>query len=262
MRDAPRPVRCAIYTRQSVARPETAGLSSCVVQRELCQEFIAARRMEGWIALPERFDDEGESGSTMERPALERLLERIEEGGVDRVIIYRLDRITRSLRDWVKLAETLKRHNVSLSSTSGEGLDGADSALVQLMANMIATFAEFEREMISERLSPPASEGPISAGDTGTRVRLGRREGVDGTCRPPQARRRARGPAGAGGLMSGPEFFQTRMGARFYEGTMPKIAEQLERLNANLEALLVTLRKQVEASGVAAGSLQQPNGSK
>jgi len=122
------------------------------VQRELCEEFIAARRMEGWIALPERFDDEGESGSTLERPALDRLLERIGEGGVDRVIIYRLDRITRSLMDWVKLAETLKRHNVNLSSIGGEGLDGADGALVQLMANMIATFAEFERGLISERL--------------------------------------------------------------------------------------------------------------
>jgi site-specific DNA recombinase len=152
MQDVRRPVRCAIYTRQSVARPETGGLSSCVVQRELCEEFIAARRMEGWIALPERFDDEGESGSTLERPALDRLLNRIEEGGVDRVIIYRLDRITRSLMDWVKLAETLKRHNVSLSAISGEGLDGADGALVQLMANMIASFAEFERDLISERL--------------------------------------------------------------------------------------------------------------
>jgi len=147
-----RPVRCATYTRQSVARPETADLSSCAVQRELCEEFIAARRMEGWYALPERFDDEGESGSTLERPALDRLLQHIEEGCVDRVVIYLHDRITRSLMDWVKLAETLKRHNVSLSSISGEGLDGADGALVQLMANMIATFAEFERGLISERL--------------------------------------------------------------------------------------------------------------
>ena len=122
------------------------------MQRELCEEFIAARRMEGWLVLPERFDDEGESGSTLERPALDRLLERIEEGGVDRVMIYRLDRITRSLMDWVKLAETLKRHNVSLSATSGEGLDGADGALVQLVANVLATFAEFERGMIRECL--------------------------------------------------------------------------------------------------------------
>lgn len=121
------------------------------MQRELCEEFIAARRMEGWLALPDRFDDEGKSGSTLARPALDRLLERIEEGRVDRVIIYRLDRITRSLRDWVKLADTFKRHDVSLSSTS-EGLDGADSAIVQLVANMIASFAEFERDLISERL--------------------------------------------------------------------------------------------------------------
>lgn len=74
MRDERRPVRCAIYTRQSVARPGSTGLSSCAVQRELCEEFIAARRMEGWIANPERFDDEGKSGSTLDRPAMDRLL--------------------------------------------------------------------------------------------------------------------------------------------------------------------------------------------
>jgi site-specific DNA recombinase len=152
MRDERRPVRCAIYTRQSVTRPDTTDLSSCAVQRELCEEFVAARRLEGWLALPERFYDEGVSGSTLEGPALDRLLERIEEGGVDRVVIYRLDRITRSLRDWVKLAETLKRNNVSMSATTGEGLEGERDALVQRMANVIATFAEFERDLISERL--------------------------------------------------------------------------------------------------------------
>lgn len=154
MRDLPipRPVRCAIYTRQSVARPESAELSSCAVQRELCERFIFEHRMEGWYALPEQFDDEGASGGTLARPALDRLLERMKEGGVDRVVIYRLDRITRSLLDWVKLAETLKRHQVGLSATTGEGINGGDAAIDELVVNVLATFAEFERGMIRERL--------------------------------------------------------------------------------------------------------------
>ncbi len=146
-----RPVRCAIYTRQSVSRPESAELSSCTVQRELCEKYIAAHALEGWFALPERFDDEGLSGGTLERPAFVRLCERIRGGSVDRVVIYRFDRLTRSLADWVKLLEMFERHEVNLSMTTGD-LGEPHVATGKLMLNLLATFSEFERGLIRERL--------------------------------------------------------------------------------------------------------------
>ena len=105
----------------------------------------------GWIALDERFDDVGESGATTERPALQRLLERIRAREVDRVVVHRLDRLTRSVRDWATIVGTFKRYGTQLTVVAGEVHLG-DVAMSDLVLNVLATFAEFEREMIGDRL--------------------------------------------------------------------------------------------------------------
>jgi len=147
----PPPVRCAIYTRQSVVRPATAEMTSCLAQRDLCEKLVRAHRMEGWAPLPERFDDQGFRGGTADRPQLERLLASVEAGEVDRVVTYRLDRITRSVSDWAKLVQCFRRHNVNLTIVQGEFAEG-DLVTSDLMLNILAAFAEFESAMIGDRL--------------------------------------------------------------------------------------------------------------
>jgi DNA invertase Pin-like site-specific DNA recombinase len=104
-----RPIRCAIYTRQSVARPGDSDFTSCDAQRDACVVRLRASSWEGWIAIEERFDDVGESGATTDRPALQRLLEQVARREVDRVVVHRLDRLTRSVRDWATIVGTFKR---------------------------------------------------------------------------------------------------------------------------------------------------------
>lgn len=147
----PRPVRCAIYTRQSVARPNDTDFSSCDAQRDACLELISAHGPEGWFVLDERFDDIGESGATMDRPALARLLDRIAAGSVDRVVVHRLDRLTRSVADYTKLVAVLKRRGTQLTIVVGD-IHMGELAMSDLLLNLLATFAEFEREIIGERL--------------------------------------------------------------------------------------------------------------
>ena len=145
-------VRCAIYTRQSVARPgEDPSLTSCALQRAFCLDLIASNGHRLWRPLPESFDDEGESGATADRPGLERLLVAITEGRLERVVVHRLDRLTRSLADWARIHETFRTHGVSLSVVQGD-LNDTDDATTQFRLNALALFAEFERNMIAERL--------------------------------------------------------------------------------------------------------------
>ncbi len=146
-----RPVRCAIYTRQSVVRPNGTDFTSCEAQREACLELIRAHAPEGWIPIDERFDDAGESGATINRPALARLLERIASGEVDRVVVQRLDRLTRSVSDYAELVGTFKRRGTKLTIVVGD-IHLGDAAMDDLVLNILATFAEFERELIGERL--------------------------------------------------------------------------------------------------------------
>jgi len=143
------PVRCAIYTRQSV--DSDSDLSSCEVQFEACRAFVQSQAGAGWIAIEDRFDDEGYSGATLVRPALDRLLGVVRSGGADRVIVYRLDRLSRSLRHFVQLSQELRNHNVALTIVSAPMLGAA--ALDNMMLNVMASFAEFEREMTATRIA-------------------------------------------------------------------------------------------------------------
>lgn len=146
-------IRCAVYTRQSVVRAGgDPALASCSVQRTLCTEFIRSMAWRGWYPIGERFDDEGYSGTTTERPGLEKLVARIQDGDIHRVIVYRLDRLTRRLTDWALLTKVFERFDVGITVVHG-AIDAEAGSLARLQFNMLAAFAELEREMIGERLA-------------------------------------------------------------------------------------------------------------
>ena len=147
-----RPVRCAIYTRQSVARPgRDPATASCALQREACHALVAANAHLGWVAVDERFDDEGESGGDTDRVGLWRLVDTVVEGRVERVLVHRLDRLTRRAADWAHIEAIFREHDVAISVVDG-GIHGAADAITRFRPNTLAVFAEFERDMIGERL--------------------------------------------------------------------------------------------------------------
>jgi len=150
-----RSIRAAIYTRQSVEDRTASGFTSPQAQKESALAYIAAMRSEGWQAIDTDYTDSGFSGGTMERPALKRLLTDIENGLVDVVIVYRLDRMSRSLLDFLSLLRFFEQHNVSFVSVT-EQLNTATSA-GRLMTSIIGGFAEYERSIISERTSDKMS---------------------------------------------------------------------------------------------------------
>ncbi len=146
-------MRCAVYTRQSVRRAgDDPAVTSCALQRTLRTEFIRNKTSEFCCPVAERFDDEGESGATLERPGLAKLLRRVEEGEVRRVIVYRVDRLTRKLADLARLAELFEQHHIGLTIVSGN-IDADAGSLAGLQVNMLATFAEWERDIIRERIA-------------------------------------------------------------------------------------------------------------
>lgn len=146
-----RVVRCAIYTRQSVVRPGDSDFTSCDAQREACREFIRQRADAGWIAIGRRFDDEGESGATLVRPALGELLQWVEARAVDRVVVHRLDRLTRKVLDWARLVAKFREAGTELSVVTGNLHHGMFAA-GDLTLNLSVSFAELEHDIIVARL--------------------------------------------------------------------------------------------------------------
>lgn len=144
-----RPVRCAIYTRQSVGSSD--ALSSCEVQYEACRLYLQSQLVHGWTLRTERFDDDGYSGATIDRPALNLLLALVRRGQIDRILIHRLDRLSRNVRDCSTLLDELRRLEVALVVVTTPEL--GDSAQDNFMLNILASFAEFEREMIATRIA-------------------------------------------------------------------------------------------------------------
>ncbi|NLN76238.1 MAG: recombinase family protein [Armatimonadetes bacterium] len=143
-------VSCAIYTRKSTEKGLEQEFNSLHAQREACEAYIASQRHEGWIALTEHYDDPGFSGGTIERPGLQKLMRDIEHGKVDCVVFYKLDRLSRSLLDFVKLAEFFDRHNVTFVSITQQF--SSTTAMGRLTLNILLSFAEFERAIIAERV--------------------------------------------------------------------------------------------------------------
>jgi site-specific DNA recombinase len=142
-------IRCAIYTRKSTEEGLEQEFNSLDAQRESGEAYIASQRHEGWTCLPTRYDDGGFTGGNMDRPALQRLLKDIDAGKVDCVIVYKVDRLSRSLMDFARVMETFDRHNVSFVSVT-QAFNTTHS-MGRLTLNILLSFAQFEREIISER---------------------------------------------------------------------------------------------------------------
>src|SRR6266849_7474381 len=143
------PLRCAIYTRKSTEEGLNQEFNSLEAQREGAAAYIASQRQLGWILVSERYDDGGYTGGNLERPALQRLLHDIKQGQIDCVLVYKVDRLSRSLLDFARLMEIFERHQVSLVSVT-QPLN-TTSSLGRLTLNMLLSFAQCEREMIADR---------------------------------------------------------------------------------------------------------------
>ena len=142
--------RCAIYTRKSSEEGLDMEFNSLDAQREACEAYIASQRSEGWLELAARYDDGGFSGGSLERPALKRLLADIEEGVVDIVVVYKIDRLSRSLMDFAKLVEAFERNEVTFVSVTQSF--NTTTSMGRLTLNILLSFAQFEREVIGERI--------------------------------------------------------------------------------------------------------------
>jgi DNA invertase Pin-like site-specific DNA recombinase len=145
-----RKIRCAIYCRKSSEEGLTQQFNSLDAQYEACLSYIQSQRHEGWIAVDHRFDDGGFSGGTLDRPALQRLLRDIEAGKIDTVVCYKIDRLSRSLADFVRLVEVLERHGTTFVSVTQSFC--TTSSMGRLTLNVLLSFAQFEREVAAERI--------------------------------------------------------------------------------------------------------------
>jgi len=146
----PPAVRCAIYTRKSSEDGLEQEFNSLDAQREAAEAYIASQKHEGWVALPERYDDGGFSGGNMDRPAMARLLADIETGRIDCVVVYKVDRLSRSLLDFARIMETFERQSVSFVSVTQQF--NTTHSMGRLTLNILLSFAQFEREIIGERI--------------------------------------------------------------------------------------------------------------
>ena len=143
-------IRCAIYTRKSSEEGLELEFNSLDVQREACEAFIKSQKHEGWTLIETAYDDGGYSGGTIKRPAFMRLLDDIRADKVDIVVVYKIDRLTRSLMDFSKIVEVFDAHNTSFVSITQQF--NTTTSMGQLTLNMLLSFAQFEREVTSERL--------------------------------------------------------------------------------------------------------------
>lgn len=142
--------RCAIYTRKSTEEGLDQDFNSLDAQREAAEHHIRAQAHEGWVLLPSRYDDGGFSGGSMERPAVKRLIQDIEDGLIDVVVVYKIDRLSRSMADFMKIMELFDKQKVSFVSVTQHF--NTDTSMGRLTLNILQSFAQFEREMTAERI--------------------------------------------------------------------------------------------------------------
>lgn len=143
-------IRCAIYTRKSTEEGLEQEFNSLQAQREACESYIKSQKHENWQLLPNEYDDGGYSDGNMERPALKRLLQDVQNGLVDIIVVYKLDRLTRSLMDFSKIVEVLDKHKASFVSITQHF--NTTTSMGRLTLNMLLSFAQFEREVTGERI--------------------------------------------------------------------------------------------------------------
>ncbi len=142
--------RCAIYTRKSSEEGLDMEFNSLDAQREACEAYVASQKAEGWLLEDDRYDDGGSSGGTLERPALKRLLADIDAGEVDIVVVYKIDRLSRSLIDFARLVEVFDEHKVTFVSVTQQF--NTTTSMGRLTLNILLSFAQFERELTGERI--------------------------------------------------------------------------------------------------------------
>src|SRR6195952_374208 len=145
-----RKLRCAVYTRKSSEEGLEQEFNSLDAQREACEAYITSQRAEGWLLVPDRYDDGGISGATLDRPALRRLLTDIETQRVNVVVVYKIDRLSRALMDFSRLVEIFERHNVTFVSVTQSF--STTTPMGRLTLNVLLSFAQFEREQIGDRI--------------------------------------------------------------------------------------------------------------
>ena len=143
-------LRCAVYTRKSTEDGLEQEFNSLDAQREACEAYILSQRHEGWTLMTERYDDGGFSGGSMERPGLKALMAQIDAGLVDVIVVYKVDRLTRSLADFAKIVERLDAKEASFVSVTQAF--NTTTSMGRLTLNVLLSFAQFEREVTGERI--------------------------------------------------------------------------------------------------------------
>ncbi len=143
-------IRCAIYTRKSTEEGLDQEFNSLDAQREAGENFIASQSQEGWKVVPTHYNDGGYSGGNVDRPAMKRLLEDVAAGKIDCVVVYKVDRLSRSLLDFSKIMETFDNHGVSFVSVTQQF--NTTYSMGRLTLNILLSFAQFEGEIIGERI--------------------------------------------------------------------------------------------------------------
>jgi site-specific DNA recombinase len=142
--------RCAIYTRKSSEEGLEQDFNSLHAQRESCEAYVSSQKHEGWIVLPTIYEDGGYSAGSMDRPALQRLLADIKSGAVDVVVVYKVDRLTRSLTDFARIVEIFDAPGASFVSVTQQF--NTSTSMGRLTLNVLLSFAQFEREVTGERI--------------------------------------------------------------------------------------------------------------
>ena len=142
-------VRCGVYTRKSTEEGLEKEFNTLDAQREAGESYVASQKQQGWICLSERYDDGGFTGGNMQRPALKQLLKDVQAGRIDCIVVYKVDRLSRSLLDFARIMELFERHRVSFVSVTQQF--NTATSIGRLMLNVLLSFAQFERELISER---------------------------------------------------------------------------------------------------------------
>lgn len=165
------PTRCAIYTRKSTDEGLEKEFNTLEAQREAGENYIRSMKHQGWVALPEHYDDGGYSGGNLKRPALKQLLADVEAGKVDMIVVYKIDRLTRSLLDFAQLVQTFEKHHCSFVSVT-QHFNTCDS-MGKLTLNILLSFAQFERELGAERVRDKIAASKKKGMWTGGPVPLG-----------------------------------------------------------------------------------------
>jgi site-specific DNA recombinase len=166
-----KPVRCAIYTRKSTEHGLELEFNSLDAQRDACESYIKSQASQGWRALPQRYDDPAYSGGNLDRPSLQQLLKDIDAGRIDVVVVYKIDRLTRSLADFAKLVEAFDAKSISFVAVTQQF--NTTTSMGRLTLNVLLSFAQFERELSSERVRDKVAASRSKGKWTGGTVPLG-----------------------------------------------------------------------------------------